>query len=265
MQILVLGMHRSGTSAVTRLVNMMGAYVGPEDKLLEISDKTMIKSNSKGHWERRDVIHVNDQILKAQGASWHQPYGNAAFNTETLVPNSVKQMQLIIYGLDTQRPWVMKDPRMCLTLPAWLPFLEMPIAIITVRSPEHIASSLQKRNQMSHEKAVSMWEYYMSQLLNATLDIPRVFVRYEHLLMRPSLTVQGLYDWLTQQGCHRLTLPAQREINAFIDPALNHANPDDAESFYNQKQQQLWHMLQGNMPQVGYISVSDDAILTLSN
>lgn len=264
MQILVLGMHRSGTSTLTRLINMMGAYIGPEDKLLEISDKTMISSNPKGHWERRDVIRVNDQILKTYGVSWQTPVFSKPIESKDLSQDIKKNMQLIIYGLDTRRPWVMKDPRMCLTLPAWLDFLEMPIAVIAVRSPVQIAQSLSKRNQISHEKAIHLWEYYMAQLLNSTLNTPRVFVRYEHVLERPNLSVEGLHNWLEKQGCNRLTLPSKKEVSAFISPDLNHATQTENERFYTAEQQQLWHVLQGRMPQVGYMQLSQNtpAILT---
>ena len=66
MQIIVLGMHRSGTSITTRLINMMGAYFGPESSVGEITI-----DNPKGFWERPEVFKLNESILAAQGCSWH--------------------------------------------------------------------------------------------------------------------------------------------------------------------------------------------------
>ena len=54
MQIIVLGMHRAGTSAVTRLINMMGAYLGPNNLLMPASS-----DNPKGYWERVDIQPVS--------------------------------------------------------------------------------------------------------------------------------------------------------------------------------------------------------------
>jgi len=64
MQILVLGMHRSGTSMVTRLINMMGAYFGPENSVGEITD-----DNSKGFWERPEIFKLNESLLAIKAAS----------------------------------------------------------------------------------------------------------------------------------------------------------------------------------------------------
>ena len=58
MQLIILGMHRSGTSMVTRLVNMMGAYFGPEGVSLGANDE-----NPKGFWERRDVLDLDEALL----------------------------------------------------------------------------------------------------------------------------------------------------------------------------------------------------------
>ena len=66
MQILVVGMHRSGTSAVARLLNMMGAYFGPEDVDIGAGEE-----NPKGFWERREVRKLCDDLLHSAGADWH--------------------------------------------------------------------------------------------------------------------------------------------------------------------------------------------------
>ena len=58
MQIIVLGMHRAGTSAVTRLINLMGAYLGPEEQLLPATP-----DNPKGYWERIDVLQLHEWLL----------------------------------------------------------------------------------------------------------------------------------------------------------------------------------------------------------
>ena len=65
MQLIVLGMHRSGTSAVTRLLNMAGAYFGPEGSATEANEE-----NPKGFWERKDVRRVCDGLLKDAGFDW---------------------------------------------------------------------------------------------------------------------------------------------------------------------------------------------------
>jgi hypothetical protein len=67
MQILVLGMHRSGTSVLARLLNMIGLYFSPEGVSTGANQE-----NPKGFWERRDVRQANDRLLHAAGADWRQ-------------------------------------------------------------------------------------------------------------------------------------------------------------------------------------------------
>ena len=66
MQILILGMHRSGTSVVARLLNMMGAYFAPEGVSNGANEE-----NPKGFWERQDVRALNDLVLHSAGADLH--------------------------------------------------------------------------------------------------------------------------------------------------------------------------------------------------
>ena len=70
MQILVLGMHRSGTSMVARLLNLMGAYFAPEGVSLGANQE-----NPKGFWERRDLCALNEMVLQSSGADWHRLSG----------------------------------------------------------------------------------------------------------------------------------------------------------------------------------------------
>ena len=63
MQIILLGMHRSGTSAVAGLIHQMGAYVGDETICMPPNE-----GNPKGYWERMDVYRLNDRFLHDVGA-----------------------------------------------------------------------------------------------------------------------------------------------------------------------------------------------------
>ncbi|MBK6855810.1 MAG: hypothetical protein IPG97_04435 [Microthrixaceae bacterium] len=65
MQLVILGMHRSGTSGVTRLLNMAGAYFGPPGIATDANEE-----NPKGFWERRDVRALCDGLLQGAGFDW---------------------------------------------------------------------------------------------------------------------------------------------------------------------------------------------------
>jgi hypothetical protein len=122
MQILVLGMHRSGTSMVARLLNMMGAYFATEGTSIGANQE-----NPKGFWERRDVWALNDTVLHSAGANWHRV---GDFTLEKIPTAALAQFKTdagkIILDMDAHRPWFLKDPRFCLLAPLWLDLLEVP-------------------------------------------------------------------------------------------------------------------------------------------
>ena len=135
MQLFVLGMHRSGTSMVTRLLNMMGAYFGPENVGMRPAT-----DNLKGFWERRDVYELNEDLFNTQSTSWFQI---SDFHPDKLSKEQKeyyqKEASRIIFDMDSHRPWVIKDPRICLTFPLWKDLLEIPVCIHVHRNPYEVA------------------------------------------------------------------------------------------------------------------------------
>jgi hypothetical protein len=216
MQILVLGPHRSGTSMVTRLINMMGAYFGPEKSSLGFDE-----SNPKGFWERRDVMRLNDAILHLRGCSWRELAGWDINAMPTLHEELRRDMQLLTLDLDAHRPWVMKDPRLCLTLPCWAPLFEVPVAIIVYRNALETAQSLQKRNRLSIELGLAMWELHAVSLLNASRAMPRIFIKHSELIENPVAAVDYLFEQLEGYEVRGLRMPSAREIMAFVEPELH--------------------------------------------
>lgn len=218
MQIIVLGMHRSGTSLVTRLVNMMGAYFAPEKAALGFA-----ADNPKGFWERRDVLQMNDALLAANGCGWNKleswPKGELAPHS----PPHRQAMKRLVMDMDAFRPWVLKDPRLCLTFPYWKPLLEVPVAVIVHRDPREIARSLELRDGIPLAQGLTMWELHAVSLLNATLGMPRIFVRHADFLAEPVAATLSLLAALQAQDVHGLREPSAREILAFVEPSLYRA------------------------------------------
>ena len=62
--LVVLGMHRSGTSALARVLNLCGAFL-PDNRR-----PAKLNNNDKGFWESEEIIQLNERLLKAMGASW---------------------------------------------------------------------------------------------------------------------------------------------------------------------------------------------------
>src|SRR3954454_25384432 len=74
--IVVLGMHRGGTSLIADLIRCWGAYAGNESKLL-LADE----NNQQGYWEYIPLISFNDNLLNSIGSTWLVPPGSEAEET----------------------------------------------------------------------------------------------------------------------------------------------------------------------------------------
>lgn len=242
MQLFVLGMHRAGTSAVARILNLMGAYFGPEGQMLGAAP-----DNPKGHWERLDVLEINDWLIQSSGAEW---YRIANFETANVSANVVEEfenrVEKILMEIDAHRPWVIKDPRLCLLFPLWRPLLEVPVCIHVHRSPIQIAQSLHTHHGLSLPVGIALWEKYTLRALEASTGLPRIVVSYKALVENPVETVRQLYEELTSLEVQGLRLPGKKEITSFIDPKLfrERGNRSLQDEFINHSQSRLIEILE---------------------
>lgn len=225
MQALILGMHRSGTSALARVLNLMGLYFGGENVSTGRSSE-----NVKGFWERRDVRDLNDAILAGAGCDWDAVSG---LDLEALPGESragyISAAADIVLNLDAHRPWFIKEPRLCVLLPIWHQVLETPFAIHIHRNPLAVARSLHRRNGIPIPAGLALWEYYNLRALEATDGIPRHFLGYEDLLRKPDSVLQSLHDFLVRDGDYALRRPPRRELSTFLDPGLHHQRASESE------------------------------------
>ena len=237
MQIVILGMHRSGTSAVARLINMMGAYIGPENIMADPA-----YDNEKGFWERTDVKDLNDDVLRQLGSAWDDPVGlDLGALTETSREAFARHSRHIVHNMDAHRPWVMKDPRLCLLFPLWRPLLEVPVCVHVHRPPLEVAGSLRARNGYSITRGLALWEVYAVSALRGSAGLPRTLVDYHALMGDPVGTAAAIYEQLSAAGIEGLRLPSASEIRAFIDDRLFHqrSGPNTDETYLNIAQQRL--------------------------
>jgi len=237
MQLLVLGMHRSGTSSVTRLLNLAGAYFGPEGIATDPNAE-----NPKGFWERRDVRAVCDRLLHGGGYDWWKIAGLSVDD----IPEDVRELQLdafrkIVYQLDAHRPWVMKEPRLCLLLPVLRPALEAPVYVHVTREPLEIAESLAIRNGLPVQVGLALWEAYTLSAFAAAGIEPSVIVSYTELLQDPVGTTTRLIEQLGALGVQGLRTPSEREVSAFVEDDLHRQRSEsDARDGYLNAEQVAW-------------------------
>ncbi len=212
----VLGMHRSGTSVVTRLINLLGFDLGAEENLLGPRP-----DNPKGFWEYEPIVNLNEEILGRLGGNWHEPPPSAP-GWETAVGLAdlrQKARDLVAQAFDPAG-WGWKDPRTCLTLPFWKQLLPPVDYVICMRSPAEVAASLEKREGFPAEKSIRLWQTYTGSAIEHTAGLPRHFIFYEDLIrsyrdeMSRLARFLGRADSLDQPG-----VPAA--IQDFIDPEIH--------------------------------------------
>jgi glycosyltransferase involved in cell wall biosynthesis len=237
MQLVVLGMHRSGTSSVTRLLNMAGAYFGPEG----ISNGAD-EGNPRGYWERRDVRAACDGLLQESGFDWWKV---ARFSLKA-IPEDVRDrhvdaLRRIVLELNAHRPWVLKEPRLCLLFPLLRPHLELPVCIHVTREPLEVAESLETRNGLPLPAGVALWELYTIQASRASFGLPRLRIRYGDVMSAPVETTAHLVQQLRSLGVDGLRIPTDREVTAFITPNLHrqHRSASDRRLVMNDQQIEL--------------------------
>ena len=245
--LLVLGMHRSGTSAITGALGLCGAWVGEEAELTGANVE-----NPRGFWERRDTREICDRLLQAAGADWWKV---ANFDREA-IPRAVladerKKFAKIVTTLDERGTWVLKEPRLCLLLPALRDYVADPVCIHIFRNPLEVAWSLQTRNGFGIAGGLALWEAYNLHALNAARNLPRIPVFHEYLMLRPVETVAGVLAELARLGVAGLAAPDEARLEQFINPSLyrKRVTEDEANDFLSASQRVLWQRLcSGEMP-----------------
>ncbi len=223
--ILVLGMHRSGTSAIARILGLMGAYIGESNDLLpEHPD-----DNPTGYWERADINAINDRLLQAIGHTWDRVAGLGVHDPapDKLLDLSGRLRQIIVKLDAAGRPWLAKDPRLCLLLPQWLPLLEAPACIVVVRDPREIAASMHAgpRGTFTSHYVVALWEKYLRTLLAGLNGQRALFVSYADMIVDPQAQSERMLHGLRELGIDNLHPVSCDELSAFLDPHLRRSSP----------------------------------------
>ena len=218
MQIIVLGMHRSGTSAVARLLNLMGAYFGGENISTGASAE-----NEKGFWERLDVRALNDSMLHNANCDWDR-IAELDLNAipEDFQNAYCRSARDIVLNLDAHRPWFIKEPRLCILLPLWRPALELPFCVHVFRHPVEVAHSLKARNGIPIRVGLALWEAYNAKAIVSSADVPRFFVSYSELLSSPAPVVSQLRDAMSSSSGYEFRTPSPTELAGALDGNLRH-------------------------------------------
>lgn len=222
--VLVVGMHRSGTSALTRTLNLLGCDL-PHTLMGETASHEA--SNPAGHWESAAIAAFNDRILASAGTTWRdcQPFSSAWYASPRFGDFKAQAQEILAAEFGSSNFFVLKDPRISKLLPFWLDALETfdvePLVASIVRNPAEVSASLEVRNGLDPSYCELLWLRYVLDGEEATRGVRRAHVAYDDLLS----DWRGLCGRLGDQlglVWPRLSGSVASEVDAFLDPQLRH-------------------------------------------
>lgn len=218
--LLVLGMHRSGTSAVTRVINLLGADL----------PGTMIGAgpgNARGHWESEPVVAHHERLLERLGSRWDdwRRLDLAGLSAPARAEMAGTLSAIIDLEYAGSPLFVLKDPRVCRFVPLVVePLAAAAIAtshVLVLRNPLAVAASLAERDGTAPGVATLVWLRHVLDAESATRGASRAIVSYENLLA----------DWRAAMRAAGARLGigwpcpieiAGRQVDAFLSVGLQH-------------------------------------------
>jgi hypothetical protein len=222
--IVVSGMHRSGTSAITRVLSLLGAGL-PRDIIEGRRD------NERGFWEGRAVVDLDESALVANDTwwgGWQEVDAGRLLESESLVKDA---RHLIREEFADGGLLVLKDPRVSRLLPLWKRAFDDEgfrcVHVVALRHPGAVAGSIGRRNLLSPEVSTLSWLAHTLDAEQHTRGEPRVLVSFENLLR----------DWRREMDRVSQALDVEwpedadeagDAVNEFIEPGLAHETPNEA-------------------------------------
>lgn len=218
--LIVLGMHRSGTSAVAGVLSMLGADAG--SSLMPARE-----DNPKGFWEHADIVAVHEKLLAHLGSDWNdvRRLPDGWWQRADVSPYRDDLRAIVQRDFSRSALWILKDPRMCRLLPLWLEILRdvgaRPHFVISLREPGEVARSLERRDGILAAEAQLLWLEHLLDAERWSRSYPRVTLTYDELLADWRAAALRLGQVLSLPI--RIDDPrAVARIESFLEPSLRH-------------------------------------------
>ena len=226
--IVVLGMHRSGTSAMTRGLGVAGVSLG--DALMPPEPGV----NDKGFWEDLDIVRFNETLLTTCGRVWHSLARIGPHEADFLEGEGHVQTGIALLHRKVARHarFGFKDPRTAKLLPFWVRVFEQgafPVRyVLALRNPASVVRSLARRDGFAAGKSYYLWADHLVTALSHLRGADSIVVDYDELMENPEGVLTRVAAWLG-------TEPDADDLAAychdFLDARLRHARcePEDVD------------------------------------
>src|SRR5215831_11480739 len=258
--VLVLGMHRSGTSLCSHLLSALG--VDMADKIAGPGNPAPTPDNPRGHWERWEIVEFHDRILGLFNRDYLGRFHDFALPVAWWADPRVAQIRREIVAFLEQRMgegyFGFKDPRTVRLMPVWHQIVNelrlAPKVVLCLRNPAQVARSLHARDGLDPANGEYRWLVHMIDFFRYASNFDFCTVEYEEWFDDPTATVEKLQEflgltWQQSEADLRLVL------SGVIDPAARH---DD--SVHREPSQPLVRTLYKLAGQIGQDTKGRDQI-----
>ncbi len=229
--IIVAGMHRSGTSVTTRIINLLGA---------ELADNLIPPDigNERGHWESSAVQALHNRMLAELDSGIYSPLSiPSSWFAGAAARQWIARMQALLADEYPKSGFfVIKDPRMSLFLPLWLEAMRSlsiaPRFVLPFRQPQAVATSLEERERklesgdsLPHAQGIAVWLRYVLAVERFTRGHARSFVAFDKVLVdwRNEFARVGRQIGVEWPKWQR----AESKIDDFLDVTIRRDAPAD--------------------------------------
>jgi hypothetical protein len=237
--VLVLGMHRSGTSAVTRVLSLLGCDLPKTLMAAKPND------NEPGFWESTRVAEVNEKVLASAGSHWHDwtPFNSDWFSSPKSGEFRLEIRRTLEAEYGNSHLFVVKDPRICRFAPLWLGALDdmgvLPRIVLPIRHPLEVAASLARRNNFDTTVGCLIWLRHVLDAEHMTRGRERSITLYDQLLSSWSQVASKAGDAFGFSW-PRFSPKTRDDVASFLAVKHRHHH-EGAETFIADPLQPAWH------------------------
>ncbi len=220
--VVVLGMHRSGTSALAGVLARLGCDLPTQ--MMPANE-----FNPKGFYESLLAYNLNDAILASGGSGWDDWQ---AFNPDWIrapqAPGFLERgVEVLAEEYGNSPLFVLKDPRICRLMPFWAQLFQtcavQPLYVNTHRSPVEVARSLQKREGWPLNAGLLLWLRHVLEAEAGSRESPRCFTSYDRLLDNWGAVIETIQRE-TGIVFPRAPGSSEVEVEAFLSNSLRHSS-----------------------------------------
>ncbi len=234
--IFVIGMHRSGTSAMAGALHQLGITIGKDIMAPN-------EYNEKGYFENNKVYRLNDEIFEFLGVNWHTTYllEENWYERQDLGHFKERIVQILDEEFANEDLFLIKDPRISILAPIWIEVfdglgIEMKW-IMMLRHPFEIGESLKRRESFTAFKTSLIWRDHVLRTLLHFKHLDGKLIEFDQLIDDPDSTLREIIAQFD------LDAPASSKFNAafdFVDRRLRHIRLTDSKLDSFPKISEIW-------------------------